>query len=116
MMSFVVLKCKTIKSADVFFSFFPNLYFWGLLGGSKGKKRPKMTKTLSAVPYVSGSISHGLYLWYTCVKGYFFQILIFRVVRGVKGRKKAQNDKEFYVSLSISGIMPHMVVGFGTHL
>ena len=34
---------------------------------------------------------------------------------GVKGQKMAQNDKKV-VSLCISGIVPYMVVVFGTHV
>ena len=33
---------------------------------------------------------------------------------GVKGPKMAQNDKEFCVSLCISGTRTHMIVAFGT--
>ena len=43
-----------------------------------------------------------------------FQILIFRVVRGLKRQKMAQNDK-MLVSLRISGTVYHMTVIFGTH-
>ena len=34
---------------------------------------------------------------------------------GVKGQKMAQNDKTFFVSLHISGTVPHVIVVFGTH-
>ena len=41
---------------------------------------------------------------------YFFNILIFQVVRGVKGQKIAQNDKKLrLVALCISGTVPHMI-------
>ena len=34
---------------------------------------------------------------------------------GVKGQKMAQNEKTFFVSLHISGTVPHVIVVFGTH-
>ena len=52
--SFVVHECKMIISPDSFF-IFSKLWFSGLLGGSKGKKWPKITKTLSFIsqePYI----------------------------------------------------------------
>ena len=50
--SFVVHKCKMIMSPGIFFIFSKFWFFW-FLGGSKGKKWPKMTKN---------SACHALYL------------------------------------------------------
>ena len=60
-------------------------------------------------PYLRNYTSYGCDFWYTCEKWCylqqiftFFRILIFGVVRGVKGQKTVQNDKKFYLSHSIS--------------
>ena len=108
-MSFVVHNCEIIVSLDFFFVFW-KFWFFKLLGRSKGKKWPKMTKnSVWHALYFRNYTSYDLHLWYTYVKGYylqvfviFFQILIFRVVSGVKGQKLAQNDKNFCLSHSIS--------------
>ena len=47
--------------------------------------------------------------------GAFFiilKVLIFQVVRSVKGQKMAQNDKKFCLSLRISEPVPHMILAF----
>ena len=41
---------------------------------------------------------------------HFFKILIFRVVRRVKGQKMVQNDKKFSFTFHISGTIHHMIV------
>ena len=46
---------------------------------------------------------------------YFFKILIFRIVRGVKVQKWPEMT-ENSVSLFIPGTVPHMIVVFGTHV
>ena len=65
-------------------------------------------------PAIYPSICHATYLrndassdhnfWYTYVKRFFhfFKILIFRVVKGLKGQKIVQNNKKFCPSCSIS--------------
>ena len=45
----------------------------------------------------------------------FFKVLIFWVVRGVKGQKNSQNDKKMSVMLHISGTI-HMIVIYGTQV
>ena len=46
----------------------------------------------------------------------FFVILIFWVVKGVKGQKMVQNDKKILsVVLHISGTIHHMIFIYGTH-
>ena len=68
--------------------------------------------------HLSGSIHHmivifgALYKMMTSLGAFFFffffKVLIFQTVRGVKGRKMAQNDKKnMFVSLCISGTVPH---------
>ena len=47
---------------------------------------------------------------------HFFKILIFRVVRRVKGQKVVQNDKKFCLLHSISGTIHHMIFIYGTHV
>ena len=62
------------------------------------------------VPYLRNHTSYDCSFWYTCVKWYylqgvffhFFKILIFCVVRGVKGQKMVQNGKQFCPSRLIS--------------
>ena len=93
------------------FLFFSKLWFFRLLGGSKGKKWPKMRKKLcllclkSQELYIIWSsfmvhmsnriISPGLFL-------HLFQIFIFGVKSGVKGQKMAQSDKKLCLSYFIS--------------
>ena len=88
---------------NIFWHFFHFLKFWifRLLGGSKGKKWPKMTKrSVYCALDLRNHTSHDLHLWYTCVKDnissfflHLFQIFIFGVNCGVKGQRMAQNDK-----------------------
>ena len=48
---------------------------------------------------------------------YFFKIVIFWVVRGIKGQKTIQNKKKIlWVLLHISGIIHCMIVIYGTHI
>ena len=67
--SFMVHMCKMIISPGVFF-IFSKFWFFRLLGGSKGKKWPKMTKnSVCRVLYLRNHTSYDLHLWYTCVIG-----------------------------------------------
>ena len=91
-LSFVLYKCKMI-TYPCFFFIFSKFWFFGLLGGWKGKKWPKMTKklcplhVLSQKPYIIWSlfmvqmckriISQGVFYL-------FFEVLIFWVNNGVK--------------------------------
>ena len=81
------------------------------LGWVKGQKMVQNEKKL----YLSRSISQEPYIiWFSFMvhiwkmilsTGIFFhfsKILIFRVVRGVKGQKIVRNDKKFSLSRSIS--------------
>ena len=86
-------------SPAVFFIFF-KYWFFGLLWQKKGKKLPKMKNNnyIRYVPYLRNSV-YSIWSWflvYLCkmmMFSYFFKILIFLVVRGVKGQKIVQNDK-----------------------
>ena len=88
--SFAIHKCKMIISPGFFFSEF---WFFRLLSGSKGKKWSKLTKAWSFALYISGTILHmiliyGAHVWKDNISWcflHFFKILIFWVVRGVKG-------------------------------
>ena len=105
---FLLYLCKMMISPGVFL-IFQNFDFSGLQG-VKGQKWSKMAKnSVCRTRYLRNHTLYDCHLWYTCVKWYyphaflqFFKILIFRVVRGVKGQKWVQNDKKFCSSCSIS--------------
>ena len=94
---------------QLFFSFFSKLWFF-MLGGSKGKKWPKMTKNyVCHIPYIRKHTSYDCDFWYTCkmmkspdASFQFCKILIFQVVMVVKWQKKAQNYKKLCLSHSVS--------------
>ena len=85
----------------VFFNFSFSFWFFRLLGWEKGKNSPKWEKIISVALYVSRSIHHMIFIYGTHVQNdniyrhyfCFFKILIFWVVRGVKGQKMVQNKK-----------------------
>ena len=113
-------------------------------GGRRAKNSPKWQKILSHsvyqeflpkmknnnyvphVPYLRNSIAYNHDFWYSCVKwwylqdfffhfSFFFYIFIFWAVRGVKGQKKVQDNKNILsVALHISGTIYHMIVTYGT--
>ena len=73
--------------------------------------------------YLRNSVAYNHGFWGTFVKlcylqvfFSFFQKLIFQVVRGVKGQKKVQNDKEFCLSRSISQEPYSIWLSFMVHL
>ena len=88
-----------------FFSFLQNLIF-GVFSRLKGQKNdPINEKSVCCIPYLRNHTSYDCHLCYTSVKWrylqsffYFFKVLIFQVVSGVKGQKVAQNDKKFCLS------------------
>ena len=60
-------------------------------------------------PYLRSHTWYDFHLWYSCLKDntswsffHFFKILIFRVVKWVKGQKIVRNDKKFCLSCLIS--------------
>ena len=108
-MSFGVL----VRNNDIswqFFHFFKILIFWVVRGGKKAKNGPKWKKIMSAVLHISRNIHHMIFICGAHVQNdnisrqffHFFKILIFQVVRGVKGQKMVQNDKKFCLLHSIS--------------
>ena len=83
------------------FSIFWKFWFSGFLGGKRAKNGHKWQKVCCAF-YLRNHTSYDCDFWYTCnIMTYpdaffhFFKILIFGVVRGVKGQKMAQNDNFF---------------------
>ena len=82
-----------------------------------------MTKN-SVVLHISGTIQHDYYLWYIhlCkmmispgVFFIFFKILIFWIVKGLKGQKRSKMTKTS-VTFNISGTIHHMIVICGTQV
>ena len=91
-----------------FFILFFNFNFWAV-SGMKGQNIVQNEKnSVCHTPYLRNHTSYEFHLWYTCVMWYlelffsFFHVLIFWVVRGVKGQKIVQNDKNLCLSCSIS--------------
>ena len=64
-LSFMVHKCKMIISPG-FFLFFSKFWIFGFLGGSNGKKWPKMTKKLVSLR-ISGTVPHMIMVFGTHV-------------------------------------------------
>ena len=82
-------------------------------------------KIFSVTLHISGTIHYMIFISGTHVSDYnissrvfhFFKILIFQVVRRVKGQKMAQNDKKLCpLCLYISGTIHHMIFIYGTHV
>ena len=92
-LSFMVNICKMIISWSVFL-IFENFNFLGAEGGKRAKKVHN-GKKLSVTLHISGTIHHMIMIfWCPCVKWWYLQqifsflkILIFEVLRGVKGQK-----------------------------
>ena len=91
-LSFMVHMCKMIISAGVFFSF-SKFWFFGLSGGWKVKKLPKMRKNSACLTLCLRN-RNDCDFWCTCVRWWylqqifsFFKILIFGVFMRVKGQK-----------------------------
>ena len=104
---FMVHMCKMIISP----SFFSILKFWfsELSGGWKGKKLSKMTNIyVCHTLYFRNHIWYHLYLWYTFryvqALFFFFNILIFRIIRGGRGGsgKRAKNGPKWQKILFVS--------------
>ena len=105
-LSFMVLIYKMITSSGVFLI---SSKFWILVHrrGKGAKHGPEWQKIMSLTCHISETIYHMNVIYGTNVMckmiispGVFcnFNILIFRVVRGLKGQKMAQNNKNFCLS------------------
>ena len=92
------------------FSFFPNFNFLGCLWGKRAKNGPKWQNILSVALHIAEIIHHivviyGAFVWNDDITKRFFhlfKVLIFWVVRWIKGQKMVQNEKKFCLSRSIS--------------
>ena len=127
-----------MKSPGIVFYFFLIFIFWAdrrIKGGRRAKNNPKWQKFLSHsvyqgflpkmknnnyiphVPYLRNSIAYNQDFWYSCVKWWYLQefvfffyiyIFIFWAVRGVKGQKKFQDNKNILsVALHFSGTISY---------
>ena len=68
-LSIMIHICKMIISPGIFF-IFSKILFFCLLGGSKGKKWPKILKnSVHHALYLRNHISYDLHLRYKCVRG-----------------------------------------------
>ena len=101
--SVMVLMCKMIISPWAF-SIFSKFWFGGLLGCVKEQKIAQNDKTfcllcsISQEPYIMwlSFVVHKCKMMISpCVFFQFLKILIFWVLRRVKGQKIVQNDKRF---------------------
>ena len=112
-LSFMVQICKMMIYPVDFF-IFSKFWFSGLWGagggwGKRAKNCLKLQKILSFALHMSGSIYHMIVILCTYVSNvdisscffHFFKMLIFQVVREVKGQKMVQNDKIFCLCHSI---------------
>ena len=118
--------CKMMISPGVFFSCFENFDSLGCWGQEvkKGKKWSKMRKnSVCRAWYFRNHRSYDHHLCYTKVKWlylevffYFFKILIFWVIRRVKGQKWPKMTKTLSFALYISGTIHHMILIYGTHV
>ena len=96
--------------SPVIFSIFWNFDFLGCYGGIRAKNSPKWQTILFFMPHISETINHMIVINGTLVWNdnnsthffYFFKILIFQVVWGIKGLKMIQNDKKFCLTCSMS--------------
>ena len=94
--------CKMVISPGFFFFHF-NILIFQVVSGVKGKKMAQKDKKFSLLH----SISQELYIIWLSFWVHIFKmvispcILIFEVVRGLKGQKMAQNDQKFYLLHSI---------------
>ena len=95
--------CKMMISPGAFF-IFSKFWFFGLLGWSKVKKWPRMTKnSIHHALCLNNHTSYDIHTYKRIMQPIlliFFQILIFSVNGGVKGQKMAQMTKTFVCDAS----------------
>ena len=106
------------------FCLFFLILIFGVVRGVKGQKMVQNDKNyVCSTPFLRNHTWYGCHLWCTCVKRYlqvfffyFFKILIFLVVKEVKGQKIVQNDKKIICPAPYFWkIIHHMIVIYGTH-
>ena len=101
-LSFMLHMCKMIMSPGGCFIFSKFWFFWFLGGGGKRAKNCLKWPKISQESYIIW-LSFMVHLCKMIISpGFFFKILIFWVVRGVKRQKTVQNDKKFVLLHSIS--------------
>ena len=91
--------CKMRTSPGAFFQNFDFSCCWW---GKNAKNDRKWQKILSVALHISATRHHTIFIYGTDVQNdnistcvfHFFKIMIFRVVRGVKGQKIVHNDKK----------------------
>ena len=108
---FMVHMCKKIIYPSVFFIFWKFWIFGLVVSGVKGQKTVQNDKnfcpshSITQEPYIIW-FSFVVYMYKMIISPgsffHFFKILIFRVVRGMKGQKTVQNDKKFCLLYSMS--------------
>ena len=98
------------------------MIFW-ILRGVKGQKTVESDKKFSVKLHILGTIHHVVVIHGTHEKDdisrcvcHFFKILIFWIVKGLKGQKTVQNNKKFCPSRFIPQEPYIMIVIYGTHL
>ena len=106
-LSFMVHTCKMIISPVVFFSFFQNFNLWVVRGGGgrgvKGEKLSKMTKILSVVFHISGTIHDMIVIYGTQVlinniSRFFFFLFFFKILKKIpffSFFKREKNDPKW---------------------
>ena len=105
--SFMVQMCKMIIYPGVFFFFNVRILSFQVVKGLKGQKMTKNDKSycLSHLTF-QDHVLYDLHLWHTCMykRISFFSFVFQGKGRGavIKEQKLAQNDKNFFLSHSVS--------------
>ena len=103
-----------------FFHFSQNLDFLGCYWVKRAKNGPKWPVILSVLLHISGTIHHVMVIYGTHVYNdnisriffHFSKLWYLESLGWVKGQKMTQNNKNFSVSLLISGTIHHMNCDF----
>ena len=120
-LSFIFVYYQMIISSGIFSIFLKIFIFW-VHRGVKGQKTVRNDKKLCLLCSISQEPS---IIWLSFVvqmckiiisPGAFFnvKILIFQVVKGLKGQKMSQNVENLFPY--ISGTIYHMIYIYGTHV
>ena len=122
-LSYMVHIRKMIISSGVFIVF-SKFWFSGSIRGVKGQKMVQNDKKLcllcsiSLEPYIIW-LSFMVQMCKMIISpGVFFnvKILVFQVVKGLKGQKMSLNDENFSLAPYISGTIYHIIFIYGTHV